>query len=202
MIDLDVIEQAIKDAIVALQRPYIALVATYGGEFDVSDERDFAQVISKFPAIWITFEGSGNIEPQGVRWRIPLHFTVLVGARSVRTEETARMGVTVDGKMIAAGTYLLIKDVITALLGQQLGLDITPLIPSKISTLFNTRTQSEAVSVLSISWKTSMVLDKDDLDTETQNADWMRLLNVDYVDMGQVATSLIDDVVTANDGAV
>ncbi len=180
MFDLGAIEQGIKDAVKALNRSYIAEIKTYGGEFDVGDERDFAQVVSKFPAVWTTFAGSGRPEPRGAKkWHIPLTFTVLVGARSIRTEETARHGVTVNGEVKDVGTFQLLRDVYTALCGKKLGLAINPFEPGKIGTIFNTKTEREAASVLSFEWNTSVLVCTPN--PEEDAADWLERVNVDYL---------------------
>lgn len=174
------IEQGIKDALQALQRPYIAEIKTYGGWFDVGDDREFAQVVSRFPAVWTTFEGAGKPKRLSARkYQMPLTFTVLVGARSIRTEETARHGVTVDGQQVEVGSFQLLNDVVAALLGQKLSACSTALEIGQVNTLFNTKTQKEAVSVLAISWHTDATIVTPD--SEAEAADWLERVNIDYL---------------------
>ncbi len=167
--DLVAIEQGIKDAIIALNRSYIAEVATYGGEFD----ENLAESVRRFPAVWVTFSGA-NPRPSSTskrRWHVDLTFVVLVGARSIRNEETTRHGdFNTSGQLVEVGTFQLLKDVQTALLGKDLSLPIKPLEMGRITTLFNTRLQNEAVSVLAQEYKTSLLVGVDDEDGDGENA--------------------------------
>lgn len=181
MVSLSAIEQAIKDAIAALERSYIAEIKSYGGEFDVSNERDFSEVVRRFPAVWVTFAGSGDPKHVGAGTvLLPLVFTILVGARSVRNEESSRHGaVAQDGKTITVGSFQLLHDVARAIAGQSLGLPITPLTPSKIRVVFNTKTGNEAVSVLS--WDFTCRTELNFADFEDEEAAWLEKINIDYL---------------------
>lgn len=173
--DLARIENAIKAAIAALERPYIKGVHSYGGEFD----GELANVVSRFPAVWVTWGGSGkprkftNCE----RWIRPHVFVVLVGARSVRSEESSR-----HGDMNAAGTFQLLADLDCALLGQDLAeidpdLNIDAFQPGSIRTLFNvTRAGGDAVSVIAYEWHTRSVIEK--LAPEDR---WLTSIGMDFV---------------------
>ena len=167
--DLVVIEQKIKDAIKYLNRPYIAEIATYGGEFDDG----LAESVRRFPAVWVTFSG-GNPRPSSTskrKWHMDLTFVVLVGARSIRNEETTRHGAfNIGGQLVEVGTFQLLEDVQIALLGKDLSLPIKPLEMGRITTIFNTRLQNEAVSVLAQEYKTSLLVGVDDEDGDGENA--------------------------------
>jgi phage gp37-like protein len=195
MLPLAQIEQRIKDAIKALNRPYIADIKTYAGDFDFNDDRDFAQVVQRFPAVWTTFDGSGKPEKLGARkYKIPLTFSVMVGARSIRTEETARHGVNIDGQMVSVGTFQLLDDVIRAVLGQQFGItSIRPMELGAIRTIFNTKAQSEAVSVLAQSFTTECTLSVPDPESDT--AQYIERISMDYVQDDRV---LLGDLVTTH----
>lgn len=187
------IEQGIKDAINALNRPYIAEIKTYGGEFDVSNAKDFAQVVSRFPAIWTTFAGASKPKKIGANhWQRACKFVVLVGANSIRTEETARHGAyTQAGKLLSVGSFKLIEDVELALLSKKLGLGIAPFEPLAIRTLFNTKTERETVSVLAYEWQTSINISK--FDAESDQAADLDLINIDYLpDDDVIASDLIN----------
>ena len=174
--DLVAIEQGIKDAIIALDRPYIAEVATYGGEFD--DPESLGLAVRRFPAVWVTFSGAvpRPVSTSKKKWHIDLNFVVLVGARSIRNEESTRHGVVVSGQLVEVGTFQLLNDVRLALLGKTLGLQIVPFDMGRISTLFNTRIQNQAVSVLAQEYKTSLVVCVDD----DADMPWMLSLGMDY----------------------
>ena len=174
--DLVAIEQGIKDAIIALNRPYIAEVATYGGEFD--DVESLGAVVRRFPAVWVTFAGGmpRPVSTSKKKWHIDLNFVVLVGARSIRNEESTRHGVVVSGQLVEVGTFQLLNDVRLALLGKTLGLQIVPFDMGRISTLFNTRIQNQAVSVLAQEYKTSLVVCIDD----DADVPWLLSMSMDY----------------------
>jgi phage gp37-like protein len=193
--DLSAIEQAIKDKIKALGRPYVKEIKTYGGEFD--DDLGLDQVVQMFPAIWVTFSGSGTPQPLGsTRTKIPLTFTVLVGARGIRNEESAREGIVMNGEIISVGSFQLIKDVCIAIANKDFGLMIDPMRPGKISTIFNTKTKAEAVSVLAMDWTTYVVLDANDDDADA--ADWLEKVSLNYVLKPHEVASVSDEVILTN----
>jgi len=175
MVSLSAIEQAIKDAIKNLGREYLNEIRTYGGEFD----DDLNQVVKKFPAVWVTFSGAPSVKTIGAKkWHVDLTWTVLVGARSVRNEETARQGTVVNGQQFRVGSYQLVSDVLYAVAGQDFGLSINQMQPGKIMQIFNTKTNNEAVSVLAIDFHTYMYVDRTDF--ASLEADWLEKINVDY----------------------
>ena len=183
--DLSKIEQGIKDAIKSLQRPYISSIESYGGDFDDGLHKD---VIRRFPAIWTTFQGTGKPEQISARkFRVRLVFVVLVGAYSIRNEEAARTGVEVDGRLVCIGTFQLLQDVQFALLNNNLAAHnvcgITPFTYGKIDKVFDNRTQTEALSVFAQQWHTSCIVSRSasDRDIDMFNAEWMQVVNVDYM---------------------
>ena len=183
--DLSKIEQGIKDAIKSLQRPYISSIESYGGDFDDGLHKD---VIRRFPAIWTTFQGTGKPEQISARkFRVPLVFVVLVGAYSIRNEEAARTGFEVDGRLVCIGTFQLLQDVQFALLNNNLAAHnvcgITPFTYGKIDKVFDNRTSTDALSVFAQQWHTSCIVSRSaaDRDIDMFNAEWMQVVNVDYV---------------------
>ena len=183
--DLSKIEQGIKDAIKSLQRPYISSIESYGGDFDDGLHKD---VIRRFPAIWTTFQGTGKPEQISARkFRVRLVFVVLVGAYSIRNEEAARTGVEVDGRLVCVGTFQLLQDVQLALLNNNLAAHdvcgITPFTYGKIDKVFDNRTSTEALSVFAQQWHTSCIVSRSaaDRDIDMFNAEWMQVVNVDYM---------------------
>jgi phage gp37-like protein len=186
MLPLAQIEQAIKDAIHALNRPYLKEIKTYAGDFDFNDDREFAQVVKRFPAVWTTFDGSGKPEKLGARkYKIPLTFSVIVGARSIRSEESSRHGTTVGGEVVDVGTFGLVNDVLAAVLAQNFGIEaIRPFELGQLRTIFNTKTQSEAVSVLAQSFTTDCTIC---VRTDEDNtAEYIEKVNIDYIHADRV----------------
>lgn len=182
--DLSSIEQGIKDAVKALDRTYIATIESYGGEFD---EKNFADAIRRFPAVWTTFQGSGKpIQLSASKFRVPLVFVVLVGARSIRNEKAARNGVKEDGELIRVGTFQLLQDVQLALLNNDLKAHgvcgITPFEIGKIDKIYDFRTQDAAISIFAQQWHTTCTVKKNiaERDLDAPEADWMQKVNVDY----------------------
>ena len=180
---LTAIEQGIKDTIKAYYDTHgsnVRHIKSYGGDFDMQSPDEFAQVVSQFPAIWVTFkQAKAPSKVTNRRKAREYVFTVLVGAGSQRVEETARQGAfDANGKMLSVGSYQLVADVEGALQGSRLGLPIEPLEGGSISTLFNTRTNAQTVSVLAYDWivtaMTSSVVDDSD-------EPWIDVVAVDYI---------------------
>ena len=197
--DLSAIEQGIKDAIKALERSYIASIETYGGEFD----EHLPETVRRFPAIWTTFQGSGKPEQLSARkFKLPLVFVTLVGARSIRNEEAARNGLEENGQLISVGTFQLLQDVQLALLNNDLKAygvcGITPFTIGKIDKVFDKRTQEAAISVFAQQWHTTCTITQSasDHDIDAPEADWMQKVNIDYFfkpsdDNNEDATDLV-----------
>lgn len=148
-LDLGIVVQGMKDVMAKQIEtkvwPWIREIKTYGGEFD--DEN--LAFIDTFPAIWVTFQGSGAPRKIGANKTVyPVNLVVLVGARSVRNEEAQRLG---GGRDI--GTFKMLSLVQNLLIGNDLssvnvkGLD--PLELGRTRTIFNTTTRKQSVSVLS-----------------------------------------------------
>lgn len=124
----------------------LAQVGSYGGEFD--DETFFTQ-FRKFPAVWVTVGGS---KPKLLSARkVQLHpvIAVMVGTRNVRGERQTR-----HGSVTEPGSYQILEDVRSLLLGQALDLAIAPLRMGADRTLYNTRQGGEARSVLAAEFHT------------------------------------------------
>ncbi|MDR5803405.1 DUF1834 family protein [Caballeronia sp. LZ001] len=131
-------------------------VSTYGGEFD---DDEFDTVIRRFPAAWVTFGGVRRTEPHSAgrtKWRAEATFVVMVGARSLRSEQTSRHGGAAKAEV---GTNLIVSAVRYLLNQQDMALPIRELQPGSIRTLFNTRTRDEAISVFALEFHTAWVED-------------------------------------------
>lgn len=181
-LDLSIIEQALKDImanqIQSRKWPWIREIKTYGGEFD---DEDLTAVIRTFPAIWITFEGSGTPKKfSHNKTKYPVKFVVLVGSRSVRNEEAARLGAGND-----IGTYTMLSNVQNLLTENDLssvgvkGLEALAL--GKTRTIFNTKTRGQSLSVLAQEFTTEFTITASDRDREEVEEDaYLEHLNLNY----------------------
>jgi hypothetical protein len=101
-----------------------------------------------------------------------------------------------NGEIISVGSFQLIKDVCIAIANKDFGLMIDPMRPGKISTIFNTKTKAEAVSVLAMDWTTYVVLDANDDDADA--ADWLEKVSLNYVLKPHEVASVSDEVILTN----
>lgn len=150
------VELAIVDRLKRGLGRMVSEVKTYGGEFD-SDELD--SVVRRFPAAWVTFGGVHRTDPHSTsrsKWKSEADFVVMVGARSVRSEESSRHGGVAKAEV---GTNLLISCVRHLLNQQDMGLPIRHLAPGPIRTLFNTQVRSDAMSVYALQFRTAWIED-------------------------------------------
>ena len=180
-LDLGTVEQALKDVMAKQVQnrtwAWIREIKTYGGEFD----DDISTIVNHFPAIWVTFVGSGT--PKKIshnKTQYPVTFVVLVGAQSVRNEEARRHGAGSD-----IGTFSMLNQVQNLLIGNDLssedvkGLD--PLELGKTKTIFNTKTRSQSISVLSQEFTTQYTITASDRDREeAETKSEIHKVNFDY----------------------
>lgn len=176
MINLSVIEQGIKDLMANQSWPWIREIKTYGGEFD----DDITTVIRSFPAIWVVFDGSGTPKKNGYnKTEYPLRFAVLVGARSVRNEESRRQGA---GSSI--GTYEMLDHVQHLLIGNDLSSvgvkGLAPLELGRTKPVFNTTTRGQSISVLAQEFTTQYTIIASDRDREEAEVGEIHRVNVNY----------------------
>lgn len=181
-LDLSIIEQAMKDIMAKQIKerkwPWIREIKTYGGEFDTND---LTSVIKTFPAIWITFEGSGT--PKKIshnKTEYPIKFVVLVGARSVRNEEARRMGAGAD-----IGSYQMLSNVQNLLIENDLSIvgvkGLAPLELGRTRTIFNTSTRGQSMSVLAQEFTTQYTITASDRDREEAAEDaYLERVNLNY----------------------
>lgn len=131
-------------------------IASYGGELD----DDLSQVVRRFPAVWVTFAGSGKSKPVSTarnKWLTPVTFVVMVAARNVRGERATRQGVTVGGVLQEVGVYQMLKDISLLLVNSDLGLPIGYLKPGATRTLYNTKLNGQALAVFAREWHTEFI---------------------------------------------
>ena len=165
-LDLGTIEQAIKDVMAKQVQSktwdWIREIKTYGGEFD----DDISTIVNHFPAIWVAFVGSGTPKKTSHnKTEYPITFVVLVGAQSVRNEEARRHGAGSD-----IGTFAMLHQVQNLLIGNDLSSEgvkgLRPLELGKTKTIFNTKTRSQSISVLSQELTTQYTITASDRDRE------------------------------------
>ncbi|MBN3237670.1 DUF1834 family protein [Pectobacterium versatile] len=130
-----------------------ANVCSYGGELDGEP----AEVARAMPAVWVTFGGIQNTQNANIgkrKYKTTGRFVVIVGERSVRSEEATRHG---GARTDEVGTYRMVEAVRRLLSGQDLtesGLKITALMPGRVRPLFNTKLESQALSVFACEFDT------------------------------------------------
>ncbi len=181
MLDLSIIEQAIKDVMAQQIQdkkwPWIREVYTYGGEFD----DDIDAIIRHFPAIWVTFDGSKVPEKISAnKTKMPITFVVLVGAESVRNEESQRHGAGAD-----IGTFQMLHHVQQLLTGNDLSSQgvkgLAPLELGRVKTIFNTSTRDQSLSVLAQEFITSYIITASDrIREETEEESYIERININY----------------------
>lgn len=164
----------------------LAAIDTYGGEFD--DE--LAQVIRRLPGVWVVYAGGGKPVPYGSsreKWKMPVTFAVMVGARSVRSEPFSRRGLEVNGLVKEVGAYRLLEDTRKLLLSQDFGLEIERLAPGAVKTLYNLKMNNMALSVFAQEWHTAFIVGPETVAEAagTQPPDFLRVgMNYDLVPPG------------------
>ncbi|OTG87698.1 hypothetical protein B9T31_04155 [Acinetobacter sp. ANC 4558] len=199
-LDLGTIEQAIKAAMAEQIKNghwrWVKEIKTYGGEFD----DDLLEIVKIFPAIWISFVGSGS--PEKISYnkiQYPITFVVLVGSRSVRNEESRRHGAGTD-----IGTYTMLKNVQELLIENDLSSQniqgLAPLKLGKTKTIFNTKTRGQSISVLSQEFTTQYVITASERDREEALTDTIiERINFDYV-FEQSGVPIASDLVELKEG--
>lgn len=133
-------------------------VGSYGGELD--DE--MGRIAGMLPAAWVTFGGIIATAPHSTskeKWLTTGRFAVMVGDQNQRGEEASRHGGTRSAEV---GTNALVWAVRRLLIGQDLvdqdaGLQISPLKPGRVRTLFNTKVAGGAMSVFAAEFETSWI---------------------------------------------
>lgn len=127
------IEQAIVDALRGVSETgklgyTLRTVASYGGELS-----EASVAVRAFPSVWVAYAGETEVTPVGPGWLHDGMFTVFVATQSRRGDRAARLGV--DGE---PGSLQILEDVRACLGGSKLGLDISPLTPTRVRSLMQT----------------------------------------------------------------
>ncbi|MCK0915090.1 phage protein Gp37 [Acinetobacter pittii] len=195
MLNLSIIEQAIKAEMAAQIESkkwnFVREIKTYAGEFD----EDITAIIKAFPAIWITFDGSKTPENLSHnKTKMPITFVVLVGARSLRNEESQRHGAGAD-----IGTFQMLDYVQRLLTGNDLTSQnvkgLAPFQLGRVKTIFNSSTRSQSISVLAQEFTTAYTIVASDRDRERDDPETpdMHSININYYFQPQ------DDIADVND---
>ena len=181
MLNLSIIEQAIKDEmaqqIQEKKWPWMREIYTYGGQFDDGIDA----IIRHFPAIWVTFDGSKTPERISAnKTKMPITFVVLVGAESVRNEESQRHGAGAD-----IGTFEMLHHVQQLLTGNDLSsqglVGLGQLELGRVKTIFNTSTSGQSLSVLAQEFTTSYTITASDrVREEAAEEAWLEKININY----------------------
>lgn len=195
MLNLSMIEQAIKDELAAQidsgKWDWVREIKTYGGEFD----DDIDAVIKRFPAIWVTFDGSKTPEKISYnKTKMPITFVVLVADHTVRNEEAQRHGTARN-----VGTFQMLDYVQRLLTGNDLSsqnlIGLAPLELGRVKTIFNTTTRRDSISVLAQEFTTAYTIVASDRDRERDDPETpdMHSININYYFQPQ------DDIKDASD---
>jgi phage gp37-like protein len=119
--------EQIEDSIISTLKaalPYAQTVETYAGQLEDSIE----SLPVRFPAVFVVYSGSTFAPVDGPNHRESVEFSVLAVSKNLRGDRAARKDV--------QGAYEMVNDVITALTNKDLGLDIEPLRPLRVSNVF------------------------------------------------------------------
>lgn len=171
-------------------------VASYGGELD----DDLAQVVRSFPAVWVTYAGSGKPRPYSTargKWIVPCTYAVMVGSRNVRGERSTRHGLTVGGVIKEVGAYQMLHDLGLLLLNQDFGLAIKNLVPGATKTLYNTKLNGQALAVFAREWHTEFVEEQPRVPIDPTDPMWLKL-GINYYLAPDDGKADASDTVTLN----
>lgn len=121
---------------------------------DVDDR--LKHYVNDFPAAWTVFGGwSVRSDRSGGGAVIEARYSVVCAAQNLRSEQAAR-----HGTAGAVGSYQMVADVVGLLLGNDLGLDVGPLVLGQCQNLYTGQLQHELkVSLFAVSFTSTMTLD-------------------------------------------
>ena len=128
---------------------YVKTLESYQGTLEDVLENPEA-MITRFPAILVAFGGNRyNTEgyPTYV-YRRRMQFNVIVGSNSLRGEKERRRG--------REGSYQMLTDVRDLLAGNNLGLQISPLIITSEDPIFNGKINGRFISIYAATYEMDM----------------------------------------------
>lgn len=129
-------------------------VASYGGHLD-----DLGQIVRQLPAVWVEFAGVQSSKPVNThrnRFWVTSRFHVYVVDYSVRSEERRRKA---GPELDEPGTNRIVRAVRRLLTRQDLGLNICPLMPGRVRSLFSTVLNGKAISAYACEFDTRWIED-------------------------------------------
>lgn len=179
-LNLSIVEQGIKsvmaEQITKKLWPWVREIRTYGGDFD--DET--LAFVKLFPAIWVTYQGSTSEKTSHNKTEYKSTFVVLVGARSLRNEESQRHSAGAD-----IGTFEMLDRVQRLLSNNDLSSQniqgLAGLELGKTRTIFNTTTRGQSISVLAQEFTTQYEIQASDRDREELETEAMLThVNLNY----------------------
>ncbi|MDS7693802.1 DUF1834 family protein [Acinetobacter soli] len=179
-LNLSIVEQGIKsvmaEQITKKLWPWVREIRTYGGDFD--DET--LAFVKLFPAIWVTYQGSISEKTSHNKTEYRSTFVVLVGARSLRNEESQRHSAGAD-----IGTFEMLDRVQRLLSNNDLSSQniqgLAGLELGKTRTIFNTTTRGQSISVLAQEFTTQYEIQASDRDREEVETEAMLThVNLNY----------------------
>lgn len=138
------IEEAIKTALSTVLT-YCPTVETYAGQL----EDIVAGNPVRFPFCGVFFSGEDYEHAGGPTWGVTAQYTVIIGVRGHRGQEALRRGALAPIPVpppdppepqatLLHGAYEIIEDVKTALVNNDLALDIEPLVPLRCENVLST----------------------------------------------------------------
>lgn len=143
-------------------------VDTYGGDFDDGLER----LVRDFPAVLVAYKGFEPLKTTHSLMTVKAKWAVICCALSLRNEAASR-----KGSLSGVGSYQLTKDMIDVLMGQTLGLKITPIMPTGVTPLVNNKAGSQLASIYGLDIETTFTIDivpdcREIANFETFHANW------------------------------
>ncbi|MBN2751988.1 MAG: DUF1834 family protein, partial [Rhodospirillaceae bacterium] len=129
------------------------------------DVETLTSVVPHLPGVWLLMKGLGDARAIPGGREVPVTFTLFVVTQNLRNEAAARHG----GKPGEVGAYQVILDTRALLKDSRLGLDIDPLIPGRVSSLFNGKLRMTRAAVWACEFRTAFT--EDDLAAEERATD-------------------------------
>ena len=150
----------------------IKSIDSYAGQLD----EDLGEVTRAYPAIWVTWGGSGKpvaYDTSKRKYLVPATFVVMYATRNLNSEKAARQGTVRE-----IGNYELLSIGRTLLLRNDLSLaGVDAFEPGPERVIYNTRVRNNGLSVIAQEWTTKYVITKPD---EDEGAPDLLRIRADY----------------------
>lgn len=155
---IGMIENAILARLAGSDFGYKLSVESYGGQLD--DTETLTGLLGQLPGCWVLANGLGDPTDVPGGRMVPITFTIFLVCKNLRNEAASRHG----GKAGEIGAYQLILDIRNALRDSRFGLEIDPLRPRRVRTLFNGKLKTTRTSVWACDFETAWF--EDDIPAE------------------------------------